>query len=76
MVDEGKHDLRANIVKNTLKRSESKCLPLSTVTYFGTSNLHIMFCQKNFLTTLEVIFTSGLASIHLVKYSTATTAYL
>jgi hypothetical protein len=35
-----------------------------------------MFCQKNFFTELEVIDASGFVSIHLVKYSTATTANL
>jgi len=35
-----------------------------------------MFCQKNFFTDSDVILASGLASIHLVKYSMATTANL
>jgi hypothetical protein len=30
-----------------------------------------MFCQKNFCAILEVIVDMALASIHLVKYSTA-----
>jgi hypothetical protein len=62
--------------QNSLKRSELNCLPLSTVSSLGTPNLHMIFCQKNFLTASEVMLTRGLASIHLVKYSTATTAYL
>jgi hypothetical protein len=32
-----------------------------------------MFCQKNFLIEAELIFVSGFACIHFVKYSTATT---
>ena len=35
-----------------------------------------MFCQKNFLIVYEVMVASGFASIHLVKYSMATTANL
>ena len=35
-----------------------------------------MFCQKNFFTASEVIVASGLASIHLLKYSIATTVNL
>ena len=35
----------------------------------------MMFYQKNFLIVSEVMFISGLASIHFVKYSTATAAY-
>jgi hypothetical protein len=35
-----------------------------------------MFCQKNFWTVTEVIVAKGFASIHLEKYSTATTTYL
>jgi hypothetical protein len=35
-----------------------------------------MFCQKNFLTVSNVIVANGLASIHLVKYSTAIIANL
>jgi hypothetical protein len=35
-----------------------------------------MFCQKNFCTVAEVIVAKGFASIHLEKYSTATTTYL
>jgi hypothetical protein len=31
-----------------------------------------MFCQKNFCAVLEVIVDTALASIHLVKYLTAT----
>jgi len=49
---------------------------LSTVRVLDTPNLQIMFYQKNFFTVSNVIFASGLASIHLVKYSMATTANL
>jgi hypothetical protein len=31
-----------------------------------------MFCQKNFWAVFDVIVDTALASIHLVKYSTAT----
>ena len=41
----------------------------------GTPNLQMMFCQKNFLIVSDVMLMSGLASIHFVKYSTATAAY-
>ena len=50
--------------QNSLKSWESNCFPLSMVSSFGSPNLQIMFCQKNFLTALDVIFTSGFASIH------------
>ena len=62
--------------QNSLKLSESNYFPLSTVKVLGTPNLQIMFCQKNFFTVSEVIVASGLASIHLVKYSIATTMNL
>ena len=64
------------LLQNSLNLSESNCFPLSTVNVLGTSNLQIMFCQKNFFTVSKVIVASGLASIHLVKYSIATTANL
>jgi hypothetical protein len=35
-----------------------------------------MFCQKNFWAVFDVIVETALASIHLVKYSTATKANL
>jgi hypothetical protein len=35
-----------------------------------------MFCQKNFWTVIEVIVAKGFASIHLEKFSTATTTYM
>jgi hypothetical protein len=38
-------------------------------------NDKIMFCQRNFFIVKDDMFVTGLASIHLVKYSTATTAY-
>ena len=62
--------------QDSLNLSESNCFPLSTVKVFSTPNLQIMFCQKNFFTASKVIVASGLASIHLVKYSITTTANL
>jgi hypothetical protein len=64
------------LVQKSLKFSKSNYFPLSTVNDLSTPNLHTMFCQKNFLTDSEVIVASGSASIHLVKYSTATTTNL
>ena len=64
------------LLKNSLKLSESNCFPLSTIWVLGTPNLQIIFCQKNFFIVSDVIVASGLASIHLVKYSMATTANL
>jgi hypothetical protein len=63
-------------VHKSLKFSESNYFPLSTVNDLSTTNMHKMFCQKNFLTDSNVIVASGLASIHLVKYSTTTMANL
>ena len=42
----------------------------------GTPNLQMMFYQKNFLIVSDVMLIRGLASIHFVKYSTVTAAYL
>ena len=64
------------LLQNSLNLSESNCLPLSTVKVLGTPNLQIIFCQKKFFTVSHVILASGLALIHLVKYSMATTANL
>jgi hypothetical protein len=64
------------LLQNSLKLSESNCFPLSTINDLGTPNLRMMFYQKNFLTDSNVMVASGLASIHLVKYSTATTTNL
>jgi hypothetical protein len=61
--------------QNSLKASASNCVPLSTVIAFGTPKRQTIFCQKNFLTMTEVIVAKGFASIHLEKYSTATTTY-
>ena len=64
------------LLQNSLKLSKSNCFLLSTVRVLGTPNLQIMFYQKNFFTISDVIFASGLASIHLMKYSMATTTNL
>jgi hypothetical protein len=45
------------------------------MTDFGTPNRQIMFCQKNYWIVVKVIVARAFASIHLEKYSTATTAY-
>jgi hypothetical protein len=42
----------------------------------GTPNLQMMFCQKNFFIDSKVIVAKGFASIHVVKYSIATTTNL
>jgi hypothetical protein len=47
-------------------------LLLSTVSSGGTPNRQTMFCQKNFWAVFDVIVDTALASIHFVKYSTAT----
>ena len=73
---EAKANFVPMLLQNSLKFSESNYFPLSTVKILSTPNLQMMFCQKNFLTVSEVIFASGFASIHLAKYSTATTANL
>ena len=62
--------------QNSLNLSESKCFPLLTVKVLGTPNLQIIFYKKKIFTVSEVIVASGLASIHLVKYSIATTMNL
>ena len=64
------------LLQNSLKLSKSNCFLLSTVRDLGTSNLQIMFYQKNSFTISDVILASGLASINLVKNSMATTANL
>jgi hypothetical protein len=58
--------------QKSLKSWMSNCLPLSTVSSDGTPNRQTMFCQKNFWAVFDVIVDIALASIHLVKYSTAT----
>jgi hypothetical protein len=58
--------------QKSLKSWLSNCLPLSTVSSDGTPNQQTMFCQKNFWAVFDVIVDTALASIHLVKYSTAT----
>jgi hypothetical protein len=57
--------------QKSLKSWLSNCLPLSTVSSNGTPNRQTMFCQKNFWAVFDVIVDTALASIHLVKYSTA-----
>jgi hypothetical protein len=61
--------------QKSLNVSASNCVPLSTVIAFGTPKRQTMFCQKNFCNVAEVIVAKGFASIHLEKYSTATTTY-
>jgi hypothetical protein len=56
----------------SLKSWLSNRLLLSTVSSDGTPKRHTMFCQKNFWAVFDVIVDTALASIHLVKYSTAT----
>jgi hypothetical protein len=62
--------------QKSLKSWLSNCLPLSTVSSDGTPKQQTMFCQKNFWAVFDVIVETALASIHLVKYSTATKANL
>ena len=45
---------------------------MSNVSLDGTPNWQTMFCQKNFWAVFDVIMDTTLASIYLVKYSTAT----
>jgi hypothetical protein len=45
---------------------------MSIVSSYGTPNRKTMFCQRNFWAVFDVIVDTALASIHLVKYSTAT----
>jgi hypothetical protein len=58
--------------QKSLKSWLSNFLPLSTVSSDGTPNRQTMFCQKNFWAVFDVIVDTALASIHLVKYLTAT----
>jgi hypothetical protein len=58
--------------QKSLKSWLSNCLSLSTVSSDGTPKRQTMFCQKNFWAVFDVIVDTALASIHLVKYSTAT----
>jgi hypothetical protein len=51
------------------------CVPLSVKTLLGMSNLFIML-YRNLTTASWVIFTAGMASIHLVNVSTPTNKYL
>jgi hypothetical protein len=62
--------------QKSLKSWLSNCLPLSTVSSDGTPNRQTIFCQKNFWAVFDVIVDTTLASIYLVKYSTATKANL
>jgi hypothetical protein len=57
--------------QKSLKSWLSNYLPLSTVSSDGTPNRQTMFCQKNFWAVFDVIVDTALASIQLVKYSTA-----
>ena len=56
-----------------LKSVQSNCFPLSTVMYADTLNRQIILCQTKLIRVPDVIFASAFASIHLVKYSSATT---
>jgi hypothetical protein len=58
--------------QKSLKSWLSNYLPLSTVSSDRTQKRQTMFCQKNFWDVFDVIVDTALASIHLVKYSTAT----
>jgi hypothetical protein len=51
------------------------CVPLSVKTLLGMPNLFIML-YRNLTTASWVIFTAGMASIHLVNVSTPTNKYL
>jgi hypothetical protein len=59
-------------LQNSLKFWLSNCLQLSTVSSDGTPKRQTMFCQKNFWAVFNFIVDTNLASIHFVKYSTAT----
>jgi hypothetical protein len=59
-------------LRNSRKSWLSNYFSFSTGSSDGAPNQHTMFCQKIFCTVLEVIVDTALASIHLVKYSTAT----
>jgi hypothetical protein len=61
--------------QKSLNVSASNWVPLSTIIAFGTPKWQTIFCQKNLCIMAEVIEAKGFASIHLKKYSTATTTY-
>jgi hypothetical protein len=52
----------------------AKLLGISTIIFLGNPAQHIMFCQENIPSPAATMLTRGFASIHLVKYSTDTTA--
>ncbi|KAG8095568.1 hypothetical protein GUJ93_ZPchr0012g18924 [Zizania palustris] len=54
-----KHNLMPSSSQNSLNVSASNWVPLSIVSCLGTSNLHIIFCEKIFCTFLEVIASQG-----------------
>jgi hypothetical protein len=58
--------------QNSLKSWMSNCLTLSTVSSDVTPKRQTMFCQKNFWVVFDVIVETAQASIHFVKYLTAT----
>jgi hypothetical protein len=69
---EAKESLVPMEKQKSLKSWLSNCLPLSTVSSDGTPKRQTMFFQKNFWAVFDVIVDTTLASIQLVKYSTAT----
>jgi hypothetical protein len=69
---EAKASLVSMEKQKSLKSWLSNYLPLSNVSSDGTLNQQTMFYQKNFWAVFDVIVDTALASIHLVKYSTAT----
>jgi hypothetical protein len=50
------------------------CVPLSVKTLLGMPNLYTMLC-RNMIAASWVIFTAGMASIHLVNMSTPANKY-
>jgi hypothetical protein len=59
-----KHNLVPSWEQNLRNSAQSNCLPLSTVSSYGTLNLQTIFCQKKLCMTCEVIVCTAFSSTH------------
>jgi hypothetical protein len=68
--------LRSNLVAEGFECFGVILCPIVHCNGLQHSKRQITFCQNFFCIVVDVIIASGLASIHLEKYSTATTTYI
>jgi hypothetical protein len=74
MVQGSKGDLHFDLMVEILEHCIVKILVVVNCDVSRDVKCQMIFCQKNFLLVAKLMFVTGFASTHFVKYSTTTIA--